>query len=93
MTLHFPVLPMKATMASLPGDGEWAFEIKWDGYRTIAHVDHGRVRLQSSSGSDVTARWPEIGALADAVNAPSAILDGELVVLDDAGRPDFGRLQ
>lgn len=93
MALHFPVLPMKATMASLPVDGEWAFEIKWDGYRTIAHVDHGRVRLQSSAGHDVTARWPEIGELADAVNARSAILDGELVVLDDAGRPDFGGLQ
>lgn len=93
MTLQFPVAPMKATMASLPeGDG-WAFEVKWDGYRTIAHVDGGSLRLQSTAGHDVTARWPEIGALADAVNAPSAILDGELVVLDDDGRPNFGRLQ
>ncbi|MGB0112871.1 MAG: non-homologous end-joining DNA ligase [Ilumatobacteraceae bacterium] len=99
MSLRFPVAPMKATMGSLPpveaegaGD-EWAFEIKWDGYRTIAHVDGGAVRLQSSSGRDVTARWPEISPLAGALNAPSAILDGELVVLDDAGRPNFGHLQ
>lgn len=94
MTLHFPVLPMKATMASLPGDDDgWAYEIKWDGYRTIAFVDDGKVRLQSSSGRDVTDRWPEIGGLADAVNAGSAIVDGELVVVDGEGRPNFGHLQ
>ena len=92
--LHFPVLPMKATMASLPSDDDgWAYEIKWDGYRTIAFVDGGRVRLQSSSGREVTDRWREIGRLTDAVNAGSAILDGELVVVDGEGRPNFGHLQ
>lgn len=99
--LHFPVLPMKATMASLPSDGDgegdgegaWAYEIKWDGYRTIAFVDEGRVRLQSSSGRDVTDRWPEVGGIADSINAASVILDGELVVVDGDGRPNFGHLQ
>jgi len=94
MMLRFPVLPMKATMASLPSDDEgWAYEIKWDGYRTVAFVEGGAVRLQSSSGRDVTARWPEVGGLADAVNAGSVILDGELVVVDGEGRPNFGHLQ
>jgi bifunctional non-homologous end joining protein LigD len=92
MTLRFPVVPMKATMGSTgavpEGDG-WAFEIKWDGYRTIAHIDDGRVRLQSTAGHDVTDRWPEFSGLAGAVNARSAILDGELVVFDDDGRPRF----
>lgn len=92
MTLRFPVVPMKATMGSTgavpDGDG-WAFEIKWDGYRTIAHVADGRVRLQSPAGHDVTDRWPEFSDLASAVNARSAILDGELVVFDDDGRPRF----
>jgi bifunctional non-homologous end joining protein LigD len=92
MTLHFPVVPMKATMGSTgavpDGDG-WAFEIKWDGYRTIVHVADGRVRLQSTAGHDVTDRWPEFSGLAGAVNARSAILDGELVVFDDDGRPRF----
>jgi len=92
MTLRFPVAPMKATMGSTGAvpDGEgWAFEIKWDGYRTIAHVADGRVRLQSTAGHDVTGRWPEFSGLAGAVNARSAILDGELVVFDDDGRPRF----
>jgi bifunctional non-homologous end joining protein LigD len=92
MTLRFPVVPMKATMGSIgavPDGDDWAFEIKWDGYRTIVHVADGRVRLQSTAGHDVTDRWPEFSGLADAVNARSAILDGELVVFDDDGRPRF----
>jgi bifunctional non-homologous end joining protein LigD len=92
MTLRFPVAPMKATMGStgaVPAGDDWAFEIKWDGYRTIAHIADGRVRLQSTAGHDVTDRWPEFAGLAAAVNARSAILDGELVVFDDDGRPRF----
>lgn len=93
MALRFPVPPMKATLGSLPSGDEWAFEIKWDGYRTVVFVDDGQVRLQSTSGRDVSARWPEIEALADSVHAESAIFDGELVAVDDTGRPNFGRLQ
>jgi bifunctional non-homologous end joining protein LigD len=96
MALGFPVLPMKATMGStgaVPEGDDWAFEIKWDGYRTIVHVADGAVRLQSSAGHDVTARWPEFDDLATSVNASSAILDGELVVFDDDGRPRFDLVQ
>ncbi|HYN32553.1 MAG TPA: non-homologous end-joining DNA ligase [Ilumatobacteraceae bacterium] len=96
MTLRFPVLPMKATMgspAAIPeGDG-WAFEVKWDGYRTIIHVADGAVRLQSTAGHDVTARWPEFTELPASVNASTAILDAELVVFDDGGRPRFDLVQ
>jgi len=92
-TLRFPVAPMKATLGSLPeGDG-WAYEIKWDGYRTLAHVDGPACRLQSTSGKDVSGRWPELGSLPAAVNAESAILDAELVVLDDDGLPRFELVQ
>lgn len=92
--LRFPVAPMKATLSTLPGDDErWAYEIKWDGYRTLAFVDAGRVRLQSTNLLDVTAKWPELGELAGGVHAERAILDGELVVLDDVGRPRFELIQ
>jgi bifunctional non-homologous end joining protein LigD len=85
---------MKAAMGSLPtNDDDWAFEIKWDGYRTLAFIADGRVRLQSTSGKDVTDRWPELADLAAAVNAPSAILDAELLVFDDQGRPSFELVQ
>jgi bifunctional non-homologous end joining protein LigD len=91
--LEFPVAPMKATLGRLPAADGWAYEVKWDGYRTLVFVDDGRTRLQSTSGRDVTERWPELGAIAGAVNAGSAILDAELVVLDDEGRPRFELVQ
>ena len=96
MPPRFPVPPMKATMGSagaVPDGDDWAFEIKWDGYRTIVHIADDVVRLQSTSGHDVTERWPEFADLAASVNANSAILDGELIVFDDDGRPRFDLVQ
>lgn len=94
MTVGFPVAPMKAAMGTLPSDDAgWAFEIKWDGYRTIVFIDGDTVRLQSTAGKDVTERWPEFSPLAAAVNAESAVLDAELVVFDDDGRPSFELVQ
>jgi bifunctional non-homologous end joining protein LigD len=94
MTLHYPVSPMKATIGNLPPDDEnWAYEIKWDGYRTLCFVKDGAVRLQSSNLLDVTTKYPELHEIAGSVNAGSAIIDGELVVLDSEGRPSFGLMQ
>lgn len=94
MTLAFPVAPMKATLGSMPTTDEgWAYEIKWDGYRTLAFVDSGEVRLQSSNLIDVTAKYPELRALPAGVATRRAVLDGELVVLDDLGRPRFELIQ
>lgn len=94
MTLSFPVAPMRATLGTLPAqDAGWAYEVKWDGYRTLAFVEGGRVRLQSSRLHDVTAKYPELAALADRVGVHRAVLDGELVVLDDEGRPRFELIQ
>ncbi len=85
---------MKAVLGSMPHDPTgWAFEVKWDGYRTIAFVDDGRVRLQSTGLHDVTAQWPELAGFAGAVHATTAVVDGELVVLDDEGRPRFDLVQ
>ncbi|MEP7046823.1 MAG: hypothetical protein ABI949_09095, partial [Ilumatobacteraceae bacterium] len=94
MTLRYPVAPMKAAIGTLPpDDGNWAYEIKWDGYRTLAFVDGGATRLQSSNLLDVTAKYPELADFATSVNATSAIVDGELVVLDPQGRPSFELMQ
>lgn len=92
--LTFPVAPMKATLGELPIDDErWAFEIKYDGYRTLGFVDGDDVRLQSTNRRDVTATYPELADLPAGVHADSAVLDGELVVLDDDGRPRFDLVQ
>lgn len=92
--LTFPVAPMKATLGALPADDErWAYEIKYDGYRTLAFVDDGVVRLQSTNLHDVTESYPELGDLPTGVHAGSAIVDGELCVLDDEGRPRFELMQ
>lgn len=94
MTLRYPVPPMRAAIGNLPPDDEnWAYEIKWDGYRTLAFVDGGDTRLQSSNLLDVTAKYPELRDFAESVNAKSAIVDGELVVLDSQGRPSFQLIQ
>lgn len=94
MPLWFPVSPMTATLGALPADDDrWGYEIKWDGYRTLAFVADGEVRLQSRRGLDVTDTYPELAELADSVHAGTTVLDGELVVLDDDGRPRFELIQ
>lgn len=94
MALTFPVEPMKASLGSLPTDDDrWAYEVKYDGYRTLAFVDGGSVRLQSTKGLDVTGTYPELRRLPEGVHADTAVLDGEFVVLDDDGRPRFELVQ
>jgi len=87
---------MTATLGQLPraaDDDRWAYEIKWDGYRTLAFVADGKVRLQSRRSHDVTATYPELCELASGVHASVAVLDAELVVLDGDGRPRFDLVQ
>jgi bifunctional non-homologous end joining protein LigD len=86
---------MLATPATdLPGDdAHWAFEMKWDGMRALVGIDHGDVWLTSRAGNDATARFPEIAAIADALDSVDALLDGELVALDETGVPSFELLQ
>ncbi len=94
MALEFPIQPMKAGLGSLPVDDErWAFEIKYDGFRTLVAVDGTSVRVQSTKGIDVTDRYTELADVHHGVHAGSAILDGEFVVLDDDGRPRFELVQ
>ena len=72
--------PMLATPAlSLPGDGGWAYEMKWDGLRALAYIDGGSVRLVSRTGRDITSGYPELHDMPAAVRASQAVLDGEIV--------------
>jgi len=86
--------PMLATAASSlpPGDGAWAYEMKWDGLRALAYIEGGGVRLWSRTGRDITAVYPELGALAAVAGRRTAVLDGEIVALSGP-RPDFTLLQ
>jgi bifunctional non-homologous end joining protein LigD len=88
------VLPMLAHAASYPTDPEtWAFEPKWDGVRTLAYVENGRVRLRSRTLLDVSTQYPEVQGLAEALPRRQAVLDGEIVALDPSGRASFERIQ
>ncbi len=83
--------PMLAVAGALPPeDGRWAYEVKWDGVRALVAVEGGRVSLRSRAGNDVTGAYPELTGLH---TAQDALLDGEVVAFDEAGRPDFGLLQ
>ncbi|HET6954241.1 MAG TPA: non-homologous end-joining DNA ligase [Acidimicrobiales bacterium] len=87
------LLPMKATSGPLPtGDG-WVYETKWDGMRVVADVSAAGVRAVSANGRDCSAAFPELAALGPALAPVEAVLDGEVVALDDRGRPSFERLQ
>ncbi len=86
--------PMLAASLDKPfSDPDWVFELKWDGVRTFARIEHGELRLISRNGRDVTSHYPELDGLPRAVRAASALLDGEIVALDPRGRSDFGLLQ
>ena len=86
--------PMLARSGDLPADEEaWAFEVKWDGIRTLLFCDHGHLELLGRNGTDFTPRYPEVRELARALGARRLILDGEIVAFDEAGRPSFERLQ
>ncbi len=96
------VSPMLATLTTEaefgPEDG-WSFEMKWDGVRLVAYLAGQAIRLMSRNGRDETPAYPDVVAAlrdwvaASAVKIDSVVLDGEIVVVDPAGRPRFGLLQ
>ncbi len=98
--IDFPeqVEPMLATLADAAHFGDesgWAFEMKWDGVRTIAYLAGGRVKLLSRKGRDDTDAYFDVAHELSKIKGKvkTAILDGEVVVTDAAGRPNFGLLQ
>ena len=83
---------MSAVSGELPvDDADWMFEPKWDGMRMIVEIDGGQVRARSRTGRDVTVEFPELAGLRGV--APTAVLDTEVVVLDENGRSSFSMLQ
>jgi bifunctional non-homologous end joining protein LigD len=86
--------PMLAEAVDEPFDGaEWLFEIKWDGYRAVAFIEDGKLRLVSRNQNELTERFPELKDLPKFIHAKSAILDGEVVALDEQGRASFSLMQ
>ncbi|TDO39136.1 non-homologous end-joining DNA ligase [Paractinoplanes brasiliensis] len=84
-----PLSPMLATSGALPAGPGWSYEFKWDGVRVLALFTGGPPALFARSGAVVTAAYPEIAEL----DLPEAtLLDGEMVVLNEAGRPSFTAL-
>jgi bifunctional non-homologous end joining protein LigD len=85
---------MLATLADKPfSDPAWLYEIKYDGVRVLAARDGARVALYGRAGQDFTARYPEVVTALRALPLERFVLDGEVVALDEAGRPSFQRLQ
>jgi bifunctional non-homologous end joining protein LigD len=88
------LVPQLAVLAERPPEGDqWIHEIKFDGYRLLAFIKAGKVKLLTRNGLDWTARFPDIAKALARLKVDSAIVDGEAVVLDKEGRSDFQALQ
>jgi bifunctional non-homologous end joining protein LigD len=88
------VAPQLASLVAEPPAGkDWLHEIKYDGYRAIAAIGGGRCRIYTRSGQDWTDKFAGIAADLTKLKIGSALLDGEIVVLDEHGRSSFQRLQ
>lgn len=89
MYLMRPMLATRGT--TVPTGPEWLHEVKWDGIRVLAEVADGSLRLWSRNGNDVSAAYPELAPMADALTGHDVLLDGEVVAFAD-GVPSFGAL-
>ncbi|TCD24516.1 DNA ligase D [Pseudomonas sp. IC_126] len=85
--------PQLATLVESVPDGDWRYEIKFDGYRIMARIESGKVQLFTRNGHDWTAKMPQQAEALAALGLESAWLDGEVVVPNEEGTPDFQALQ
>ncbi|HEX8594695.1 MAG TPA: non-homologous end-joining DNA ligase, partial [Pseudomonas sp.] len=92
-TLPDTIKPELATLVESAPDGDWRYEIKFDGYRIMAKVNDGNVQLFTRNGHDWTHKLPRQAEAIAALGLESAWLDGEMVVANDEGVPDFQALQ
>jgi bifunctional non-homologous end joining protein LigD len=88
------VSPQLATLVESPPVGdEWLHELKFDGYRMICHLQRGKTRFWSRNQKDWTEKFPNIAKAMKSLPATTAIVDGEIVIVDKAGRSSFQLLQ
>ena len=86
--------PQLATLVNrAPSEGEWSYEIKFDGYRMLARLENGSARLFTRNGHDWSDRMPKLATALAGLSVDNAWLDAEAVVLDASGVPDFNALQ
>lgn len=88
---YIPAMLAKETDSPF-SNSDWIFEIKWDGYRAIAEVNRGEVKLYSRNGNSFLATYSSVVEELSRMKV-DAILDGEIVVINDEGKPDFQKLQ
>jgi bifunctional non-homologous end joining protein LigD len=87
------IKPELATLVEKAPDGQWSYEVKFDGYRIMARIDHDAVKLFTRNGHDWTHKLPAQAKALASLGVESAWLDGEMVVADEHGVPDFQALQ
>ncbi|WP_455808116.1 DNA ligase D [Pseudomonas koreensis] len=85
--------PQLATLVEAPPAGDWLYEIKFDGYRMLTRIEGDEVRLFTRNGHDWTERLPELVKALKGMELRDSWFDGEVVVLDEQGLPDFQGLQ
>ena len=74
---------------SVPTGYNYSFEIKWDGIRTLVYVENDKVKIYSRSGRDITSQFPELQIADEAFYIENGIFDGEIISMDEKGRPIF----
>src|SRR6266853_4874290 len=88
------MLPVTATLVKEPPSGnEWLHELKFDGYRMLCRIDRGRVSIWSRNGKDWTEKFQNVVEAVKFLKAESAMLDGEIVIVDAQGRSSFQKLR
>jgi bifunctional non-homologous end joining protein LigD len=88
------ITPMAARVVDkLPDGDDWIYELKFDGYRALLVKDGKRIQIRSRNDKELTRMYPRVAAQAERLDADLAIVDGEIVAIDQHGRPSFQALQ
>ena len=88
--LHSDIEPMLAqTRKDVPTGDRYLYEVKWDGIRVMISLDEGKVTLRTRNNNDITAKFPELLSAEKSFRATCGLFDGEIVCLDEEGRPVF----